>query len=46
MARSKKKEEQKIHAPGTLVIVFIFLAWFIVLYILQWVLLANNWPIR
>ena len=31
---------------GTLVIVFIFLAWFIVLYVLQWAFLAVNWPIR
>ncbi|MEE8472170.1 MAG: hypothetical protein V3S82_03260 [Dehalococcoidia bacterium] len=46
MARGKKKEEEKIHAPGTLVIVFIFLAWFIALYVLQWALLAVNWPIR
>jgi hypothetical protein len=41
-----EKGEPKIHAPGTLVIVFIFLAWFIALYVLQWSLLARGWPIR
>lgn len=45
MARVEK-EEHKIHAPGTLVLVFIFLAWFIALYVLQWALLASRWPVR
>ena len=45
MAQSEKPK-RKIHAPGTLVIVFIFLAWFIALYIIQWSLLARGWPIR
>lgn len=39
------KTERKIQAPGTLVIVFIFLAWFIALYVLQWALLSRLWPI-
>ncbi|MEK7847985.1 MAG: hypothetical protein AAB270_03580 [Chloroflexota bacterium] len=41
-----EKEERKIQAPGTLVLVFIFLAWFIALYVLQWALLASRWPVR
>lgn len=45
MAR-KQKEESKMQAPGTLVLAFIFLAWFIALYLLQVALIAGRWPIR
>jgi hypothetical protein len=41
-----EKGKGKMHAPGTLVIAFIFLAWFVVFYIFQWGLLASKWPIR
>jgi hypothetical protein len=40
---SDTKQDQKFHAPGSLVLAFIFLAWFIVAYFVQWSALAKNW---
>ena len=40
------EDKGKMHAPGTLVLVLIFLAWFVLLYLEQWGLLASKWPIR
>ncbi len=37
---------EKIYVPGTLVLVFIFLAWFITLYIGNWVVLSKLWPVQ
>jgi hypothetical protein len=38
-------KKSKIEAPGTLVLVFIFLAWFITLYFLNWSALSKIWSI-
>ena len=40
-----EKEKDKIHAPGTLVLVFIFLGWFVTLYFLNWSALSKIWKI-
>jgi hypothetical protein len=42
----ERRERGKIEAPGTLALVFIFLAWFVSLYFLNWSVLARLWNIR
>lgn len=44
MARESKK--RKIETPGTVVLAFIFLAWFLVMYFLGWVGLSGVWPVQ
>lgn len=41
----EEKKSGKIAAPGTLVLVFIFLAWFAALYFLNWSVLSRLWSI-
>ena len=41
-----EEKKDKFHAPGTLVIVFIWLAWFLILYASNWLALSENWFLR
>ena len=41
-----KNKQGKYHAPGTLVIVFIFLLVFVALYFIDWALLSETWSVR
>ena len=36
-------DDNKIHAPGSLVLALIFLGWFILVYFVQWTALWKNW---
>lgn len=42
----EQKEGGKFQAPGTLALVFIFLAWFATLYFLNWHALSKLWNIQ
>ena len=42
----KEKNESRFHAPGTLVLVFIFFAVFVAFYFANWALLGGTWPVR
>ena len=41
-----KKEKEKFHAPGTVVLVFIWFVWFVILYTTNWLALSENWFLR
>lgn len=43
---AEQKKSGKIQAPGTLVLVFAFLAWFVTLYFLNWHALSKLWNIQ
>lgn len=43
---STQSHGRKLEAPGTLVLVFIFLAWFIALYGAAWMNLSRSWPVN
>ncbi len=46
MKKTNEEKRSKFKAPGTLVIVFIFLAVFIALYVADWILLSGAWSVR
>lgn len=46
MAQRQQEKKSRLETPGTMVIVFIFLAWFLLLYIVGWVALSGVWPVR
>ncbi|MFN8456390.1 MAG: hypothetical protein U0401_17270 [Anaerolineae bacterium] len=47
MARkTKPAEEHDESAPGTVVLTFIFFAWFALLYLGNWWVVAQLWPFR
>lgn len=35
--------KEKMEAPGSFVLGMIFLAWFVVVYFVQWAALSRNW---
>jgi len=41
-----ERGKEEVHVPGTLALVFIFLAWFAFFYALGWWSLAQLWPVR
>ena len=41
----KERKSGRIEAPGTLALVFIFLAWFMALYFINWSVLARLWNV-
>lgn len=45
MARRPQEKKSSFETPGTLVLVFIFLAWFLLLYILGWIALSGVWGV-
>lgn len=36
---------RRLEAPGTMVLVFIFLAWFMLMYLAAWINLSDAWPV-
>jgi len=42
---AEEQDNGKMRAPGTLVLVFIFFAWFVTLYFLNWSVLSKLWNI-
>mgnify|MGYP001562362384 CR=1 FL=1 len=45
MAKAEVHKEE-IHVPGTMVLVFIFLGWFVFFYFLGWWFLSQAWVIQ
>jgi len=39
-------DQEKLHAPGSLVLGIIFLLWFIIIYFVQWMALSKTWLIN
>ena len=39
-------EDKKFKAPGSFVLGVIFLAWFVIVYVTQWMALSTNWFVR
>ena len=37
------KDDTKWHAPGSFTLALIFLGWFVLAYVVQWMALAKNW---
>ena len=46
MKENNEEKPGKLHTPGTLVLVFIFLAVFVALYVANWVMLSGTWAVR
>ncbi len=47
MARKQQEHEEKgFEAPGTLVLVLVFLAWFVLAFIVAWSSLGRAWPVH
>jgi len=46
MAKRGKSTEEHESAPGTVVLTFIFFAWFAILYFGNWWLVAQLWPMQ
>ena len=42
--KTDKEKEEHISTPGTVVLTFIFFAWFAILYLGNWWLIAQLWP--
>lgn len=42
----EESRHERLHVPGTLTLVFVFLAWFVLLYVLNWMALAQLWPVQ
>ncbi len=42
--RNKNDDEEHVSTPGTVVLTFIFFAWFAILYLGNWWLIAQLWP--
>ena len=38
-------DDNKMHAPGSFTLALIFLAWFVLAYVVQWMALGENWYI-
>ncbi|GEM_PF-292694 len=39
-------KDSRLHAPGTLVLVFVFFVVFVSLYFANFVLLSRTWPVK
>lgn len=39
-------EKEEIRVPGTMVLVFVFLAWFAAFYFFAWQVLSQGWIVR
>ncbi len=47
MTTKRKHQDEEDHsAPGTVVLTFIFFAWFAILYLGNWWLIAQLWPFK
>ncbi len=46
MTTKRNEHEEDESAPGTVVLTFIFFAWFALLYLGNWWLMAQQWPMR
>jgi|TARA_B100002003_G_C13853134_1_gene418056 hypothetical protein len=46
MKENNDGNKGKFQAPGTLVLVFIFLVFFVVLYCANWIMLSGTWGVR
>lgn len=42
--KSNEEQDEHISTPGTVVLAFIFFAWFALLYLGNWWLIAQLWP--
>lgn len=38
--------KEEIHVPGTIVLAFIFLTWFVASYFAAWWVLSHAWPVH
>jgi hypothetical protein len=45
MAHREDEEGKGFEAPGTLVLVFIFLIWFVLSFVVGWWSLSQVWPV-
>ena len=44
--KEKKETPEKLYVPGTVVLVFIFFAWFVLSYFGNWLTLSKLWPVH
>ena len=40
------EKKKGFEAPGTFALVFIFFAWFVLMYIIAWASLSRVWPVE
>ncbi|MBI2957334.1 MAG: hypothetical protein HYY32_00685 [Chloroflexi bacterium] len=43
---TEEKKEPRVQAPGTLVLVLVFMAFFLLMIVVNFVLLSQAWPVR
>ncbi len=46
MAEKNEGKKKGFEAPGTFALVFIFFAWFVIMYIIAWASLSRVWPVQ
>lgn len=46
MAGKDEEKKKGFEAPGTFALVFIFFAWFVIMYIISWAGLSRVWPVQ
>ena len=44
--KEPKKKEEKVGAPGSFALAIIFLLWFILMYVVNYRLLSQAWPVK